>query len=385
VLTKTEINRLRPGERRFIWDTELRGFGVRVTEGAVSYVVDFRVDGKRRRVSLGGVGLMSLEQARRAAAAVILAARSGTDATVRDQKASATFGEVWRRLQVEVDEKILAPATLASYRERMRPVLAALGKRDIASITVAELKSLVNGMNGDRNRSYAVALIRKTFNFAKELRILSDGFRNPASDVPTKRGPKRNQALDLETLRKFGIALADMETEGSVSPWLANLFRLALICGLRPGEVRTIEWPDVDLVGRRMTVNGKTGRRQIWLADEALEVLKATPKVQGCKYVFPGRRFGQPIVALHKALRSVQARAGVKSFAPYALRHTAATGALTRGVDLAAVQALLGHASPSTTAGYLHSDEARRKAAAEQAAAFGSVVVPLKRGGRPVA
>jgi integrase len=133
-----------------------------------------------------------------------------------------------------------------------------------------------------------------------------------------------------------------------------------------------------------MTVRGKTGRRQIWLADEALQVLKATPRVEGCEYVFPGRRFGQPIVELHKALRSVQARAGIKAFAPYAFRHSSATGALTRGVDLAAVQALLGHANVATTAGYLHSDEARRKAAAEQAAAFGSVVVPLKRGGRPV-
>jgi integrase len=384
VLTKTEISRLRPGERRFIWDTDLKGFGVRVTEGTVSYIVDFRVGGKRRRVSLGGIGLMSLEQARRAAAGVLLAARSGTDATVRDQKGPTTFGEVWRRLQVEVDEKVLAPATIASYRERIKPVLAALGKRDITAISVADVKSLVYGLNGDRNRSYAVALVKKVFNFGKELRLLPDSFRNPAIDVPTKRGPKRNQALDLDTLRKFGIALAEMEAEGKVSPWLANLFRVALLCGLRPGEARTIEWTDVDLAGRRMTVSGKTGRRPIWLADEALEVLKVTPRVEGCKYVFPGRRFGQPIVALHKALRSVQARAGIEPFAPYAFRHSAATGALTRGVDLAAVQALLGHANVATTAGYLHSDDARRKDAAEQAGAFGSVVVPLKRGGRPV-
>jgi integrase len=330
VLTKTNINRLRPGERRFIWDTELKGFGVRVTEGAVSYVVDFRVDGKRRRVSLGGVGLMSLEQARRAAAGVLLAARSGTDATVRDQRGPTAFGEVRRRLQVEVDEKVLAPATIASYRERIKPVLAALGKRDITAISVADVKSVVYGLNGDRNRSYAVALVKKVFNFGKELRLLLDSFRNPAIDVPTKRGPKRNQALDLDTLRKFGIALAEMEAEGKVSPWLANLFRLALLCGLRPGEARTIEWVDVDLAGRRMTVNGKTGRRPIWLADEALEVLKATPRVEACKYVFLGRRFGQPIVALHKALLSVQARAGIEPFAPYAFRHSAATGALTR-------------------------------------------------------
>ena len=79
----------------------------------------------------------------------------------------------------------------------------------------------------------------------------------------------------------------------------------------------------------------------------------------------------------------MQDRAGIERFPPYAFRHTAATGALGRGVDLAAVQALLGHASITTTSLYLHSDAARRKAAAEQAAAVGAVVMPLKReGGR---
>src|SRR5436190_9559771 len=101
-LTKSEINGLRPGERRFIWDTDLKGFGVRITEGAVSYVVDFRVGAKRRRVSLGSVTLMSLDQARRSAAGILLAARTGSDATVRDTKAALTFGEVWKRLQADV-------------------------------------------------------------------------------------------------------------------------------------------------------------------------------------------------------------------------------------------------------------------------------------------
>ena len=262
----------------------------------------------------------------------------------------------------------------------MRPVLAKLGKRSIQDVTVADIKSFVYSLNGDRNRSYALALIKKTINYAKELRILPD----PASDVQTKRAPKRNQALGPETLQRFGAALAEMEAEGKVSPWLANLFRLALICGLRPGEVRTISWENVDFAKREMIVVGKTGPRQIWLAEEAIAILRATPRVEGCAFVFAGRRFGEPIKALHKGLRSVQARAGIEPFAPYAFRHTAATGTLTRGVDLAAVQALLGHANISTTAIYLHSDEARRRGAAEQAAAVGSVVVPLSRGGRRV-
>jgi hypothetical protein len=36
-----------------LWDDELKGFGVRITEGAITYLVDFRIGAKRRRVSLG--------------------------------------------------------------------------------------------------------------------------------------------------------------------------------------------------------------------------------------------------------------------------------------------------------------------------------------------
>ena len=384
-ITKSEINRLKPGATRLIWDDDLKGFGVRVTAGTVAYFVDFYIGKKRRRVSLGSVHLMALEKVRDKAAGILLAARSGVDATaVADAGDRATFRTVWEKLATEVDANKLAEATRISYAKRMVPVLAKLGDRPVADITVAEVEAFVYSLNGDRNRSFAVSLIRKAINFAKKARILPDSHRNPASDVKTKKPAKRNKALDLATLTAFGKTLADMEAENAVSPWLANLFRLALLCGLRPGEVRTLTWDRVDLEKREMRVVGKAGDRPIYLADEAVAVLKATPKVEGCPFVFVGRRFGQPILAVHKMLTKVQDRAKVARFPPYSFRHTAATGALGRGVDLAAVQALLGHASITTTSIYLHTDEARRKAAAEQAAAVGRVVVPLKRGGSSV-
>ncbi len=166
-----------------------------------------------------------------------------------------------------------------------------------------------------------------------------------------------------------------MQDEGAVSPWLANLLRLSLLCGLRPGEVRSLKWDAVNLPKGRMTVVGKTGAREVHLTEAACGVLGATPRVQGCDYVFAGRRYGEPIVAVYKGLKAVQARAGIDPFRPYDLRHTAATGALASGADVRAVQALLGHADLATTAGYLHANEKRRKDAAERAARFGRGVL----------
>jgi integrase len=218
-------------------------------------------------------------------------------------------------------------------------------------------------------------LIKKTVNFAKRARLLPDSHRNPAADVAIKRSPKKGKALEIDDVAKFGAALAAMEREWAVSPWLANLLRLSLVCGLRPGEGRTLEWSRVNLPRRKMTVVGKTGAREIDLTDAAVAILEATPRVQKCEFVFAGRRFGKPIAAVHKMLRAVQDRAGVERFRPYDLRHSAATGALAAGADVRAVQALLGHADLATTAKYLHSSEKRQRAAAEAAAGFGRGVL----------
>jgi integrase len=375
-LNQKAINSLVPGERRVIMDDTLKGFGVRITESAVSYWVDFRFGATRRRVSLGPVTLKTFQQARDEALEVLGGAAKGEDRTVNPRRGMPTFQQVWTELLDEVDRPKLSPATIKDYEDRAdRLILPKIGKKLVGDVTPADVDKIVSATPGERNKAYVVALIKKAINHAKRSRILPDSHRNPAADIKTKKPKKAGRALETDELAKFGKALAEMETEGKVSPWLANLLRLSLICGLRPGEVRTLKWAEVNLPRRKMTVIGKTGSREIDLTDAALTVLNATPKVQGCQYVFVGRRYGEAIVAVHKQLKLVQDRAGVDRFRPYDLRHSAATGALAGGADVRAVQALLGHADLQTTAGYLHSSDKRRKAAAEGAAAFGRPVL----------
>jgi integrase len=378
-LTQKAVAALAPGARRFIWDDGLKGFGVRITEGAVSYTVDFRLGGKRRRVSLGSVDLTPFAKARDSALEILAGARNGVDRTIDPRRGAPTFREVWQQMLDEVDRPKLAPATIADYEDRAdRLILPKIGDKLICDVTTADVDKLVSAATGQRNRAYLVALVKKTVNHAKRARILAEDHRNPAAHVTVKRSPKKGRALETGDIAAFGKALAEMEAENKVSPWLANLLRLSLVCGLRPGEVRTLRWERVNLPRRKMAVVGKSGEREIDLTDAAVEILEATPRVQGCDYVFAGRRFGNPIAAVHKMLRAVQDRAGIERFRPYDLRHSAATGALASGADVRAVQALLGHADLKTTAGYLHASDGRRKAAAESAAAFGRGV--LKNG-----
>lgn len=376
-LTQKAVDAMRPGKRQpIIWDAALQNFGVLITEGSVAYVINVRIGRRRPRHTLGPVAQMTLAAARSRAQEIFVGARRGEDLTVNPRKGEPTFREVWRTMIDEVDKPKLSPATIADYEDRAdRLILPRIGAKQIGDVTAADVDKAISAATGNRNRAYIATLIKKTINHAKRARLLPDSHRNPAADVAMKRSPKKGRALETDDIARFGAALAAMEREGKVSPWLANLLRLSLVCGLRPGEVRTLEWSRVNLPRRKMTVVGKTGAREVDLTDAAVTILELTPRVQNCEFVFAGRRFGQPIVATYKVLRAVQDRAGIEHFRPYDLRHSAATGALAAGADVRAVQALLGHADLVTTAGYLHSSDKRRRGAAELAAGFGRGVM----------
>jgi site-specific recombinase XerD len=375
-LTQRVVDGVKPGRPAFIWDEDLSRFGLRINRRDVKYVVDIFRGPRRRRKDIGRTDLLRFAAARDRAGEILLAAKRGIDLTVDDKRAVTTFGQAWAEM-LELDKLRCSPATIADYEDRAeRLILPKIGKKLVADVTQADVERLIAATPGARNKDYIKALVRKTIRFAIRSSYLPETHRDPTSSIKVKRsGVRTARALETEDLAKFGGALAQMEAQGAVSPWLANLFRLSLICGLRPGEVRTLTWASVNLPRRRLVVTGKTGEREVHLTDAAVAVLESTPRVQGCEYVFAGRRYGQPIAAVHKMLGKVQAKAGVERFRPYDLRHSAATGALASGADLAAVQALLGHTDLRTTQAYLHASEGRRKAAAERAAAFGRGVL----------
>jgi len=218
-LNQKTVDAIRPGKRRFMWDEALPGFGVRITEGSASYVVDFRVGAKRRRVALDPISQLTLAAARDRAQEILVGAQRGDDLTVNPRRGEPTFAEVWRTMIDEVDKPKLSPETIADYEDRAkRLILPRIGAKRIENVTAADVDKVVAAATGNRNRAYVATLIKKTFNHARRARLLPDDHRNPAADVAVKRSPKKGRALEIEDVARFGAALAAMEAEGKVSP-----------------------------------------------------------------------------------------------------------------------------------------------------------------------
>jgi integrase/recombinase XerD len=131
--------------------------------------------------------------------------------------------------------------------------------------------------------------------------------------------------------------------------------------GLRVGEAVRLAVTDIDSQRMTMLVNRGKGNKQrlVPLSQKLLTELRLFWKThRDPLWLFPsGHRSGQHLTtaALNKAFRRAGARAGIRRrFGTHALRHTFATELLEAGVDLLAIQKILGHRSLTTTAIYLH-------------------------------
>jgi site-specific recombinase XerD len=138
-----------------------------------------------------------------------------------------------------------------------------------------------------------------------------------------------------------------------------------LLGGLRAGEVRSLRLADVDMGLRRVRVVGKGGRERLVPVDRAFftelaSYLHAERPVgcltPACFVVLRGPTTGQAMTeaGLRRIFRTHRARSGATRVRPHRLRHTYGTELAAAGIDLLVLRDLMGHASPETTAGYVH-------------------------------
>lgn len=209
----------------------------------------------------------------------------------------------------------------------------------------------------------------------REARFASAGERSGLLAHLIRR-PKRRSALRLREPRRLPRALDPTEAAALLASLRTHRDRaiasLMLLCGLRGGEVLALAVGDVDIGGRWLLVLGKGAReRRVPLDIDVAGLIQTyllaeRPETasQRLFVVAKGPHRGQPLTAagLRTIFRYHRARAGVPAGHPHALRHTFGTALAEAGVDLAVMQALLGHAHVDTSARYVHLAPAHVKA-----------------------
>jgi integrase/recombinase XerC len=215
------------------------------------------------------------------------------------------------------------------------------------------------------SRARALSALRAFFRWACRI---GEAKSNPAERV---RSPKREKRI-TQHLRP-GEVEALLEAPAGDEPLARRdraLLELLYASGLRVAELVSLDWEDLDLGARVLSVLGKGGKERMVPFGQPAAAALAAWRARWEEVADPARPDGgtQPVFlnargsrltdrSVRRILdRWVAAAAGARGVHPHVLRHTFATHLLERGADLRAIQELLGHASITTTQRYTHVD-----------------------------
>ncbi|KRA56244.1 integrase [Caulobacter sp. Root655] len=378
----------------FVWDEELPGFGVRVyASGRKAYLVQYRVNRRTRRLTLGIHGALTPEMARKEAKIRLGDIAKGGDPAEerKTNREGLTVRELCDRYLADAEIGLVPgkrrmpkkASTLKSDRSRIDAhIVPLLGSRLVKEVTRADIhqfmrdvaqgkarrdrktkprgRSIVRGGLGTAGRT--LGLLGGLYTYAVRIGIVET---NPVHGIVKPASNVRQRRLTEAEYRTFGEILREAEAEGHNETALTIIKVLALT-GCRRGEIEKLRWEEVDEAGRCFRLaDTKEGRSIRPIGPEVFALLNQRRPAKAKGYVFEGDVAGKPFDGVPKVWGKT-VRLQLEDVTPHALRHSFASMANDLGFTEATIAALLGHAAGTTTSRYVHNLDGVLIAAAEK-------------------
>src|SRR5216117_2581649 len=280
-------------------------------------------------------------------------------------------------LRYLANERNASPRTLKAYRQALT-AFGAESKRSWKKCTADDFRDYLFAlMKRGQARSYVrlqFSALRTFYQFLAARKRLRG---NPIQEVQL---PKIEKKLPLVLTRQQvdELLTAPMrETKKRSAPvWMplrdTAIMELFYSSGLRLSELAALDVADVDLYTESVRVFGKGRKERVCPvglpALESISRFRAAAKVHSGPLFINKSRARISTRSIWLILKRYLRFTSIPiSISPHKLRHSFATHMLDRGADLRSVQALLGHASLSTTQIYTHVTVERLKKAYAEA------------------
>lgn len=347
------------------------GFGIRhYPSGRNVYIVQTRMAGRLRTVTIGPASVLTRHQAQMVARRVIAYAQVGRDpATDRKRIRSAPrfddfLEEYWSRWSPQ-----WKASTLETHNGYRRQYLDGAFK----GVFIDELnEEHVTKWFADLNNRTGPGAANRTLEILKNMLNKAEvwGYRlentNPCRSVRPNKRRQCERFLSAEELARFGQVLAEFRASDNITIRSGcAVITLLLLTGCRYREILTLQWQDVR--GNRLLLrDSKTGPRTVWLGSAAREVIDSLPRHTKIPWLFWNYQYRRPMKSIQHLWETILNRAGLGKLRIHDLRHTFASHAAMSKETLPMIGRLLGHANHQSTARYAHLDDEHLLDAAQQ-------------------
>lgn len=322
-LTKLKIDNFKHDESKNLWDvhwdSEVKGFGVRVLpSGKKTYILRYRNSHNRRHIiTICDVGSKTLQEARKLATKKLSDIIDGKDPILErgQDKNAKTFKEWAEEYLKVVDSK--KKNSKADHRF-LALAIKHFGNRPIKEVTSNDIFKIRNEIEFKGKRTSAnrfLASVKTCFQEAWRLNLVRE---NPALSV--KMLPENNARTRILTDEEISRLISAIEELPNVFNRAA--FYIMLDTGCRLSEVLNCKWADINIEKSLWTIpSTKSGKPQTQILPMgAIEILKTLPR--NGEYVIAGEEPSKPRYDLKASWERIQKEADLKDVHIHDLRRT---------------------------------------------------------------
>ena len=377
-ITKSYVDKLSTPEtgQAFIRDTELKGFAVRVTSsGAKSFILEKRIDGKVKRLTLGRYPELTVEQARKEAHKLLGHIATGRN-PVAEKKQEALQSTTLKQAFDDFvkTRKNLKERTLYDYRRVMTIIFADWQDKAMTDINKDMVSKRHNKVGSERGEAYAnlsMRFLRALFNFA--IAQYEDGNgnsilrENPVTRLTQTRAwyrvDRRQTVIKPHELEPWFNAIMNLKNDpiSQNRETIRDYLLLVLFTGLRREEAASMTWNNIDLQAKTLKVMDTKNHSDhtLPLSDFLYDLLRKRKEHAINEYVFHRASGTGYVSEQRKQMAKVIKESGI-SFTIHDLRRTFLTVAESLDIPAYAVKRLANHKmSGDVTAGYIVTDVER--------------------------
>jgi integrase len=296
------------------WHPAFPSFGVRQTyTGQASWIVQYKLHGRSRKVTVGDVRLLDEMEARKAAKKIL--------AKVELDRLDPQAAKEEARRSAKVTFESVTEQFLAERQDSSRPSTQRVRKLYLGGYYFSSLHGLpideitheqitlrlqqIKQTSGSVTASHCLDNLSVMFKWA--IRKGHHPGPNPMLriDRPAE-SPSRARVLNDEEIRTVWLAcevwealIASGHRVGGTIPDFSYAIRLLFLTGCRAGEIGDLEWDEIDFRENELAIPGSRTKNKeplyLPLVDTALKILARVKRRPGEKHVFgqmPGKGLG---------------------------------------------------------------------------------------------
>jgi integrase len=345
--------RLPPGKKDHIaFDDDVPGFGIRLREGGSrSFVFQYKVGDRQRRMNLGALSAVDFEKARKTARNLYHRVKLGEDPASDKAEAKVKLAETLGatiKLYLARQKSRLKPRSLVEVERHLLVHLRPLHSLPLAKIerrTIASRLFEIEQASGNRTRNSVRATLHAMYAWA-----IQEGMAELNPVTGTSRAPEksRDRVLSANELKAIWNALPDDH--------FAAIIKLLALTGARASEIAALRWDEIldnmIVLPAQRTKNGRS--HVVPLSEPARAIINTQPrrvnldgKTRELVFGFGEGAFagwGKCRERLNERITLATGKA-LPHWTPHDLRRTAATMMAEIGVQPHVIEAVLNHVS----------------------------------------